>query len=250
MGLLAMKVPVEDGGSGADNVGYVLAMSAVAEACASTAVILASSNLATKILADHATEAQKERWLRPYARGELGPASFALTEPQGGSDAATIRTSARLEGGEWVLTGSKMWITSGAHAGIHLVFARTDPEGGSRGIGCFVVERGAPGLTVGAEEDKMGLRSSGTVALHFEDCRVPKDSLIGARARAMASRSGRSAPAASASPRSASASPRRPWSRASPTRRSAGPSGSGCLTSRTRSSSPRTAGWSSTPRGS
>lgn len=180
MGLLAMKVPVEDGGSGADNVGYVLAMSAIAEACASTAVILASSNLATKILADHATEAQKERWLRPYARGELGPASFALTEPQGGSDAATIRTSARLEGDEWVLTGSKMWITSGAHAGIHLVFARTDPEGGSRCIGCFVVERGAPGLTVGAEEDKMGLRSSGTVALHFEDCRVPKESLIGA----------------------------------------------------------------------
>ncbi|WP_044244008.1 acyl-CoA dehydrogenase family protein [Chondromyces apiculatus] len=180
MGLLAMKVPEEDGGSGADNVGYVLAMAAIAEACASTAVILASSNLATKILADHGTEAQRERWLRPYARGALGPASFALTEPQGGSDAATLRTSARLDGDAWVLTGSKMWITSGAHAGIHLVFARTEPQGGARGIGCFVVERGTPGLTVGAEEDKMGLRSSGTVALHFEDCRIPRENLIGA----------------------------------------------------------------------
>ncbi|MCC6558017.1 MAG: acyl-CoA dehydrogenase family protein [Polyangiaceae bacterium] len=180
MGLLAMKVPVEDGGSGADNTGYVLAMAAIAEACASTAVILASSNLATKILADHASPAQKERWLRPYTRGELGPASFALTEPQGGSDAASIRTSAERVGREWVLNGSKMWITSGAHAGLHLVFARTDPAGGARGLGCFVVERGAPGLTIGAEEDKMGLRSSGTVALHLDDCRVPEDSLVGA----------------------------------------------------------------------
>jgi alkylation response protein AidB-like acyl-CoA dehydrogenase len=154
-------------------------MAAVAEACASTAVILASSNLATKILADHATPAQKERWLRPYAAGKLGPASFALTEPQAGSDAAAIRTTATLEGDAYVLEGSKMWITSGAHAGIHLVFAKTDPGAGSHGIGCFVVERGAGGLTVGAEEEKMGLRASGTVALYFEACRVPRDHLIG-----------------------------------------------------------------------
>lgn len=179
-GLLAMKVTEADGGTGLDNVGYVLAMSAIAEACASTAVILASSNLATKILADHGTDAQRERWLRPYARGELGPASFALTEPHAGSDAAAIRTTARRDADGWVLDGQKMWITSAAEAGVHLVFAKTDPEAGARGIGCFVVPRGAPGLVVGREERKMGLRSSGTAALSLEGCRVPLDACIGA----------------------------------------------------------------------
>ena len=185
LGLLAMKVSAADGGSGTDNVGYVLAMQAIAEACTSTAVILASSNLASKILGDHASPAQKERWLRPYATGELGPASFALTEPSGGSDAAALRTTARREGSAWVLDGEKCWITSGAHAGIHLVFARSeDPEqGGSNkeGISAFIVERGTPGLSVGKEEDKMGQRASGTVALHFESCRIPADNLIGRR---------------------------------------------------------------------
>lgn len=180
LGLLAMKVPVEEGGSGTDNVGYALAMQAIAEACASTAVILASSNLASKILADHATPEQKERWLRPYARGELGPASFALTEPAGGSDAAALRTTARLEGGAYRLDGEKCWITSGAHAGLHVVFARSDGEG-KGGISCFVVERGAPGLVIGKEEDKMGQRASGTVALHFDGCRVPQENLLGRR---------------------------------------------------------------------
>ncbi len=179
MGLLAMKVSEQDEGSGTDNVGYVLAMEAIAEACASTAVILASSNLSTKILADHGSDGQRDRWLRPYARGKLGPASFALTEPGAGSDAGGIRTTATKEGDSYVLNGQKMWITSGAHAGIHLVFAKTDPDAGSRGISAFIVEKGTPGLHVGAEEDKMGLRSSGTVALHFDGCRVREDQRIG-----------------------------------------------------------------------
>jgi alkylation response protein AidB-like acyl-CoA dehydrogenase len=178
LGLFAMKVPTEDGGSDADNVAYALAMEAIAEVCASTAVILASSNLASKILSDHATPEQKERWLRPYAEGRLGPASFALTEPGGGSDAAAIRTRARLEGRQWVLDGEKCWITSGAHAGIHVLFARTGGDG-KEGISCFVVPRGTPGLLVGKEEDKMGQRASGTVALHLEGCRVPEDHLVG-----------------------------------------------------------------------
>jgi hypothetical protein len=180
LGLLAMKVSAEDGGGGIDNVGYVLAMEAISEACASTAVVLASSNLVAKILADRASPAQRERWLAPYVRGELGPASFALSEPGCGSDAAALTTSARLDGEHWVLDGSKMWITSGAHAGFHLVFARTDGPGPA-GISCFVVERGTPGLVIGREEDKMGQRASGTVALHFEDCRIPADNIIGAR---------------------------------------------------------------------
>jgi alkylation response protein AidB-like acyl-CoA dehydrogenase len=180
LGLFAMKVRAEDGGGGTDNVGYVLAMEAIAESCASTAVILASSNLASKILGDHGTDAQRERWLRPYAEGKLGPASFALTEPQGGSDAGSLATTATLEGDHYVLSGSKTWITSGAHAGIHIVFARTSREAGTRGISCFVVERGTPGLRVGPDEDKMGLRSSGTVALYFDECRVPRSAMIGA----------------------------------------------------------------------
>lgn len=180
LGLLAMKVPTNDGGSGTDNVGYVLAMEAIAEACASTAVILASSNLASKILSDHASAEQKAKWLRPYAEGRLGAASFALTEPSGGSDAAAIRTTARLDGDAWVIDGEKTWITSGAHAGMHVLFARTDGEG-KDGISCFVVPRGAPGLTVGKEEDKMGQRASGTVALHFDGCRIPKENLVGRR---------------------------------------------------------------------
>ncbi len=126
LGLLAMKVPTSEGGAGTDNVGYVLAMQAIAEACASTAVVLASSNLTSKILGDHASREQKDRWLRPYAEGKLGPASFALSEPGCGSDASALTTSARADGDQWVLDGSKMWITSGAHAGLHLVFARTD----------------------------------------------------------------------------------------------------------------------------
>jgi len=180
LGLLAMKVPDADGGAGTDNVGYVLAMEAIAEACASTAVVLASSNLTSKILSDHASPEQKERWLRRYAQGELGPASFALSEPGCGSDAAALTTTARLDGDSWVLDGSKMWITSGAHAGFHLVFARSDGPG-PEGISAFVVERGTPGLVIGKEEDKMGQRASGTVALHFESCRIPAANLVGKR---------------------------------------------------------------------
>jgi len=180
LGLLAMKVPSEEGGAGTDNVGYMLAMEAIAETCASTAVVLASSNLAAKILSMHASAAQKARWLRPYVEGKLGPASFALSEPGCGSDAAALTTTARWAGDGWVLSGSKMWITSGAHAGFHLVFARTDGAGAG-GISCFVVERGTPGLVVGKEEDKMGQRASGTVALHFDDCRLPHDHLLGER---------------------------------------------------------------------
>jgi alkylation response protein AidB-like acyl-CoA dehydrogenase len=180
LGLLAIKVPAELGGADTDNVGYVLAMQAIAEACVSTAVILASSNLVAKILADHASAAQHQKWLVPYAAGKLGPASFALSEPACGSDAAALTTSARLDGDHWVLNGAKMWITSGAYAGFHLVFARTDGPGPG-GISAFIVPRDSPGLQIGREEDKMGQRASGTVALHFEDCRLPADCLVGAR---------------------------------------------------------------------
>lgn len=179
LGLLAMKVAPEDGGSGVDNVAYLLAMAGIAEGCASTAVILASSNLSTWILGQHATSTQKERWLVPYSQGKLGPSSFALTEPHCGSDASALATTAIRDGDEYVLKGSKMWITSGAQAGIHLVFAKTNPSAGARGISCFIVEKDTPGLSIGREEDKMGQRASGTVALHFDECRIPVHHRIG-----------------------------------------------------------------------
>lgn len=181
LGLLAMKVHEDDGGSGVDNVAYLMAMAGIAEGCASTAVILASSNLASQILGIHGSPEQRERWLRPYAEGQLGPASFALSEPHCGSDAAALRCAAVRDGDDYVITGSKMWITSGAHAGFHVLFARTGP--GNGGISCFVVPRDTPGLIVGKEEDKMGQRASGTVALHLEDCRVPADHRIGEEGR-------------------------------------------------------------------
>jgi alkylation response protein AidB-like acyl-CoA dehydrogenase len=180
LGLFAVKVPERWGGPGADHVGYVLAMEAVARACASTSIILATSNLVANILAAHASDEQKRRWLEPHAAGRLGPGAFCLTEPQAGSDASALRTVARRDGDGWVLDGAKMWVSSGAFAGLYIVFAKTDPDAGPRGVSCFLVERGTAGLSVGREEPKLGLRASGTVALHFDGCRVPASHLIGA----------------------------------------------------------------------
>ncbi|MFO0565665.1 MAG: acyl-CoA dehydrogenase family protein [Polyangiaceae bacterium] len=178
LGLLAMRVPVPEGGAGLDTVGYALCMEAIAEACASVAVVLASSNLSAKILSDYGTPAQKTRWLTPYVRGEAGPLSFALSEPGCGSDASALTTSARRDGDGFVLDGSKMWTTGASHAHVHLVFARSDGPG-KRGISLFAVPRDTPGLTLGKDEDKMGQRASGTAPLSLEACRIPADHLIG-----------------------------------------------------------------------
>ena len=178
LGFHAMKIGPEAGGIGASNIGYVLAMQALAHGCASTAVVLASCNMAAKIVGQHGTAAQRDQFLVPYVRGELGPISFALTEPSGGSDVLAMRTRAVRDGDDWVLTGEKAWITGASHAGIHVVFARTGE--GRDGITCFLVEGGARGLTVGRDEDKMGQRSSGTATLAFDGCRIPADRVIGA----------------------------------------------------------------------
>ncbi len=182
LGLLSMKVSPEHGGAGATNVGYALAMQALAAVDASVAVVVASSNLTAKVLADNADAAQRDRWLAPYVRGDFGPASFALSEPRGGSDAAAVTTRARLDGDAWILDGEKAWITSATHAGFHVVFARTESgTSGKDGLSCFIVEKGATGLIIGKEEDKMGQRSSGTATLAFDGCRVPASQLLGRR---------------------------------------------------------------------
>jgi alkylation response protein AidB-like acyl-CoA dehydrogenase len=179
LGLFGVKVAVDDGGAGADDVSYVLAMHAVSRACASLGVTMAVCNLAANILATEANQEQKARFLTPYLEGKLGPGSLCLSEPHCGSDAAALMTTAVDDGDAWVLNGNKQWITNGGFAGMHIVFAKTSPEKKSHGISAFLVEAGTPGLTVGKAEKKMGLRSSNTVGLSFEDCRVPKQNLLG-----------------------------------------------------------------------
>ncbi|TNE88580.1 MAG: acyl-CoA dehydrogenase [Deltaproteobacteria bacterium] len=184
MGMMAAKVPECDGGGGFDNLAYLLAMEALTEGDASVSVVVAASNLVSKLLADHASEDQKSRWLAPLCDGRFGPVSFCLSEPQAGSDAAALATTARRVDGGWRLTGSKMWITSGAYAGMYLVFARTGQ--GRQDIGAFLVPRGAEGLEIGKEERKMGQRSSGTVALHLDDLFVPDEDVLGEPTRGYA----------------------------------------------------------------
>ncbi len=179
LGLMGIKVPVDDGGAGADCVSYACAVYEVSRACASVGVTMAVCNLAGDILSKYGTPEQKKRILEPYLEGKLGAGTFCLSEPHSGSDAPALSTTAVRDGDNFVLNGSKQWITNGGYAGIHLVFAKTSPDKKSHGISCFVVERGAPGLVVGKEEKKMGLRGSNTVQLIFEDCRVPAKNLVG-----------------------------------------------------------------------
>lgn len=176
MGGMAMKVAEADDGPGLDNTAYALAIEALSRFDPSVAVSAIASNLSVAILDAHATEVQRDRWVRPVARGEKGAVSFGLSEPNAGSDAAAIRTNARLDGDDWVLNGSKQWITSGSNAEIFVIFAKTS----DKSVSCFVVEKGTPGFTLGRREQTMGLCSSGTSQLFFEDCRLPAENLIGA----------------------------------------------------------------------
>ncbi len=181
LGFLGMLVPEEHDGLGLDTVTYLLAVEEIAAADASVAVSVAVHNsLPTQMLLRHGTPAQLERWLRPMARGELLGA-FALSEPDAGSDAAALRARAVRTGDGWVLNGAKAWVSNGGTADVILAMARTDQDGarGARGIGCFIVPAGVPGLVVGKPEDKMGLRSSNTAALVFQDLRLPADHLLG-----------------------------------------------------------------------
>ena len=182
LGFLGMLVPEAYDGLGADTTTYLVALEEIAAVDASVAVLMSVHNsLPTQMLLRWGTEEQKRRFLAPMARGEkLG--AFALSEPEAGSDAAALRTQAVRDGDSWVLNGTKAWVTSGSHADVILAMARTDsPERrrGPRGIGAFIVTPDLPGFRVGKKEDKMGLRSSPTVQLSFEDLRVPAANLLG-----------------------------------------------------------------------
>jgi alkylation response protein AidB-like acyl-CoA dehydrogenase len=182
LGFLGMMVPEEFDGLGLDTLTYLVALEEIAAVDASTAVLMSVHNsLPTQMLLRWGTDEQKERLLKPMARGEtLG--AFALSEPDSGSDAASLRTQARREGNCWVLNGTKAWVTSGNHAGVIIAMARTDaPEDrrGARGIGAFIVTPDLAGFSVGKKEDKMGLRASPTVQLRFDNLEVPHSNLLG-----------------------------------------------------------------------
>ena len=179
LSLLGVPYPEEVGGAGADNVSYVIVLEELARVCGSTPVIVSGhTSLGTWPIFEFGSPAQKEKYLNKLTTGAMLGA-FALTEPGAGTDAAAGRTTAVLDGDEYVLNGSKIFITNGGYAGIYIVTAMTDPGAGTRGISAFIVEKDAPGFTVGEKEHKMGIKASSTTPLYFSDCRVPKDALLG-----------------------------------------------------------------------
>jgi alkylation response protein AidB-like acyl-CoA dehydrogenase len=178
--LLGIPIPAEYGGLGGSFLTYVKVVEEVAKACASSALIIAVQELAALPILIAGSEEQKQRWLPPLANGEK-LAAYALTEPGSGSDAAgSMRTRARRDGDDYVLDGTKIWITNGSVADFVTVFAVTDPEKGPSGISAFIVEKDTPGFTVGKLEKKMGIRGSPTNELVFENCRIPAANLLGA----------------------------------------------------------------------
>ena len=178
LGLLGMMVPDEYGGAAAGAVSYCLALQEIAYACASTAVTMSVANLSTEPLLKFGDETQKARYLIKLAQGEL-LGCFALTEPAAGSDPGSLTIRAEDKGEYFLINGIKTFITHGQYADVVNLIARTDPEKGSKGLSAFIVEKGTPGFSVGMKEDKMGLRASNTVELLFNDCRVPKENLVG-----------------------------------------------------------------------
>lgn len=179
LGLMGMNVPPEYGGAGVDTISYSVALQEIAYACASTAVIMSVHNsVACGPIYLYGSDYLKETYLTPLAAGKkLG--SFALTEPGAGSDPASQKTTAKRDGDTYVINGVKNFITTGKNSDLSVVTAYTDRAKKHRGISAYVVEKGTPGFHVGKEEDKLGLRASDTVELVFEDCRVPKENILG-----------------------------------------------------------------------
>ena len=179
LGLLAVNVPAAHGGSEAGAVAYALAVMEIARADCSLAVTVAVTNMVGETIAHFGSPKQKARCLPRLASAEWLAGSYALSEPQAGSDPNSMTTRADRRGDRWVLNGTKQWITSGDRAGVVIVWARSDTSAGKKGISAFLVENGTPGLQVGRHEEKMGVRSSSTVSITFEDCEIPSDAVLG-----------------------------------------------------------------------
>jgi len=177
-GLLGMAIPKEYGGSGSDIVSFCLVLEEIAKVCYNTAYILVMTYVPASCILEAGNEEQKETYLRRLASGEYRGA-FAMTEPNAGSDIAAIRTKAVEEDGSYILNGSKSFITNSTVADFIIVFAKTNPEAGRSGMSAFIVDRNAPGVSIGKIEDKMGGRGIPSAEVILEDCRVPKQSLLG-----------------------------------------------------------------------
>ena len=185
LGFLGMMVDPKYGGAGMDTVSYVLAMEEISKIDASVSVVMSVNNsLVCYGLQEFGTDEQKQKYLSPLAQGkkdgELYIGAFMLSEPEAGSDATSQRTTAEDKGDYYLLNGTKNWITNGGSASVYLVMAQTDPNKGSRGINTLIVEKNWPGVTVGAKENKLGIRGSDTHTVMFSDVKVPKENRVGA----------------------------------------------------------------------
>lgn len=187
LGLLGLTTPEEYGGPGVDAVSATIAIEEIGRGCGSTGLAVAAHNgLCCAPLARFGTHEQKERWLRPLATGQGRLGALALTEPGAGSDlSGGVQTRAVRDGSNWVLNGSKMWCTNASIADVVIVLCRTWPEAGTRGLNLIIVPTDTPGLIIGPNEKKMGLRGSPTNALTFEDCHVPYENLLGEEGRGL-----------------------------------------------------------------
>jgi alkylation response protein AidB-like acyl-CoA dehydrogenase len=177
-GFSAIHIPEEYGGQGADAVAVCIVIEEVARVCASSSLIPICNKLGTTGLLMNGSEELKKQVLPSIAAGEA-TASYALSEREAGSDAASMRTRARRDGDDWILNGAKCWISNGGYSTWYTVMAVTDPDMGANGISAFVVHRDDPGFVVGPKEKKMGIKGSPTTELYFEDCRIPGDRIIG-----------------------------------------------------------------------
>jgi alkylation response protein AidB-like acyl-CoA dehydrogenase len=177
-GFSAVHVPESYGGQGADSVATCIVMEEVARVCVSSSLIPGVNKLGTIGLILHGSEELKKQVLPTLASGDA-MASYALSEREAGSDPASMRTRARADGDDWVLNGTKCWITNGGRSTWYTVMAVTDPDKGANGISAFMVHKDDPGFTVGPAERKMGIKGSPTTELYFEDCRIPGDRIIG-----------------------------------------------------------------------
>ena len=191
LGFMGIPVPKEYGGQGCDPLTYIMCVEELSKVCGTTGVVVsAHTSLCADPILTYGTEEQKQKYLVPLAKGEkLG--AFALTEPGAGTDAQGAQTKAVLDGDEWVLNGSKCFITNGQYADIYIVIAITDVSVDARGrkkksFSTFIVEKGTPGFTFGTKEKKMGIRGSATYELIFQDCRIPKENLLGRQGKGFA----------------------------------------------------------------
>jgi butyryl-CoA dehydrogenase len=180
LGMFGATTPAQWGGAEIDAPTYALALEEIAAGDGAVSTMVSVHNSPTCVVIDHyGTDAQKERWLRPLASG-AAVGSFALTEPQAGSDASNLRTQAVKKGDRYVINGAKQFISNADHPGFAVLFAATEPSAGKRGLSCFVVDKSMPGFTVARKEEKLGQKASDTCALSFQDMEVPEDQRIGA----------------------------------------------------------------------